>query len=213
MTDGPTKTGEKHSPLVGFFRRFMRVILITAVCIVGLIAGMVLAFTLSPSGDNRSPEEIAAADPTFGKTMTTITTAPPKREIPDGVTFVSLSIAGTGTKRAELHDLVIQADGVTCDITEILGLYRPEGGVYCAVPLLLTVQNETSVTVSALNQILYGVPPRLGSPDGYRSTFFINEDNERVDTITIDPGKARNVRLIADVHEGFLANQLLPQEH
>lgn len=197
-----------------FSRRFLRIIIIVGVSIVGLITGMFFTFAVLPSRQQvQTPEEIAATSVTFGKTLTETVTAPPRRELADGVPYVPLSIAGTGTRKVELPDLTVQADGVLCDITETLGLYRSGGGTYCVIPLLLTVQGKNTVTISAINQLVYGVPPRVGSPDGYRSTFFIDENNERVETITVDPGKARNVRLITDVHTGFLANQLLPQEH
>lgn len=194
---------------------------VVGIAVAGLISGILVAQVASPSDTPppvAAPTGSASAAPTSGAVDVTATQAipaPDKALFPPNVPYATLIAGGsseTNGRVVQLPSLSVQIVDTRCDVTKIVEWSRPGGGKYCVVSVVLSVKNSQPVTISAYNQLIYGVPARKGAAGGYQGTFLLDQNKAPAETLTVEPGKQVNALLVFDVQDGFTASQLVPQE-
>jgi len=194
-----------------------KTVIVILLIVAGLGVGLGTAFfaTSSQSSSSDDSPPTTEASPTIDPNIqiTDPVPAPPFTEIPVEYPQIVLSSGSSVSekeKRALLPTVSFIAEQTKCDITKLLEWTRPGGGVYCAVPLRIAARTNEEVNISAQNQLIYGVPAQTDAPEGYRGTFFLeNEQAKRV--LLVKPGEARDVFLVFDINKGFVGTKLVPQ--
>ena len=216
------------TPAPSRFRRALTAgIIITMLAICGLAAGVFAASLLGSPASEPDPAATAgvsdttdgtpapAPSTTVSVTATRAIPAPDRDRFPPGVPSASLAKGGsTGVtgQVAQLATSTVTVNDTRCDITKVVEWSRPGGGIYCVISVTFAAKGTTPVTVTAVNQLIYGVPARVGAPNGYQGTFFLNQDKTPTPDLTVAPGQPVNALIVFDVRTGFTGTQLVPQE-
>ena len=198
-------------------RRGWRLVVIICLSLLGLFSGFVVAVLASGTGrpterPTPSPSQTVAGS----VTVTDAVSAPSKRTLPLGLTFVRVNADGSVSKAdhgSQFQNMSVAVTDSVCNVTKIDKVNQVRHGTYCVVSVSYSARGVIPLTLTAPNQMIYGIPARIGASDGYRGTIFIDEANAPVNAIVIVPGKQRNVRLAVNIQDGFSINQLLPQEN
>jgi hypothetical protein len=194
-----------------------KTLIILFLVISGLAVGLGVAFyatsgqAINDESDN-TPSAVSSSE-NENITKTEPTAAPSYSEIPQEYPQIVLSSGSSSSskdKRALLPNISFVAEQTKCDITKLLEWTRPGGGNYCAVPMRIAARTSEEVNITAQNQLIYGLPYKSDAPEGYRGTFFL-EDEQAKRVIVVKPGEARDVFLVFDVDKGFVGTTLVPQ--
>lgn len=186
-----------------------------AIALVGLSVlglGVGVAAASMASGPPDPPP--AAAQAAAQVAATRAIAAPDKALLPPGVPSAPLakgaSLASDATV-VRLDRLVVTVVDSRCDVEVIVAWSRPGGQAYCVVSVTYATTGKDPVLVTAVNQLVYGMPAYRGAPGGYQGTFLLDEAKIPAAALTIQPGKTTNVLIAFDVQRGFVASQFVPQ--